>query len=120
MIRKAENSEFLALEGSKNDLVRVKLVEGIIEVIAKESEVDKLRREVELLSEIHSCSRYDSEKPSKYVVRISSALERYINQTGIIDPKVSRQLATLMIQNANLTADTLTSIIFQLSNMYQN
>lgn len=87
----------------------------MIDVIVKDTSTDKLRKQADLLDKIHNFSRGRSQKPSDYVVASNSALHRYIKDSGTTDEKTSEPFATLMMKNAHLPADTLNTVIFQLS-----
>lgn len=115
MLKQAEVGGKFCIDGHENDPNRTKLVEEVLSVIAKETPTDKLRKEVDLLDTIHKCSRANGQTPSEYVVAFNGALARYVNETGAVDEKTSRQFSTLMIKNACLPADTLNSLMFQLS-----
>ena len=115
MLRKAELLGNVCLEGHENDPKRVKLVEEVLSVIAKESPSEKVRHEVELLTEIHKCERMSTEDTSEYANRFNGAVARYANHMGGMNHTDNRQFAVMMVRNAMLSSDTLNALTFQLT-----
>lgn len=120
LLQKAGNSGLLCLDGSEDVPKRSKLTEQTLKVIAKESETDHIKKEVELLSEIPTVQRNTGETPSKYVVRFNRVIAKYANHSGVIGYKDNRQFAILMLKNANLSPDTINSVMFQLTILYKS
>ena len=115
LLNQAEKSGELVLDGQQDDVSRNKMVEKILNTIAKDTPTEKVKREVDLLTEIQSCQRTSDESPSTFAVRFSSAVAAYANQTVELNENTSRQFAVLMLRNANLSPDTLNSLLFQLT-----
>lgn len=111
----AEASGKLLLDGSSTDPTRTELVEVILEIIAKDLPTETVQREVSLLRDIHSCIRKSDETPTCYANRFYSLVARYSIQTGDLDKSINRQFAVLMIENARLSNDTRSSLIFKLT-----
>lgn len=117
LLTRAENSGKLSLRGSDEDPSRTNLFESIIEIITRDAPSEMIKREIDLLTEIYSCTRTNGEKPLMYATRFSSTLTQYINVTGPTDDRSSHQFAALLLQNSNLTPDTFNSVMFQISAM---
>lgn len=60
--------------------------------------------------------RENNEEADNFVTRFTTAVTSYVNQTTPLSNATSRQLAILMLRNANLSPDSMNSIIFQLTN----
>lgn len=115
MLQEAELVGAICLEGRADDPKRIKLVDEVLAVIAKETASEKVRKEVELLTEIHKCERRQNEDTSEFANRFTGAVARYANHMGGMSSKDSRQFAVLMVRNAMLSADTLNALTFQLT-----
>lgn len=98
LLRQAELLEVLNLEG-KNDIASLmNLIKNIISVLAKDSPVDHLRKEVELFNAAHNCYRKDGQLLLDFAAAYVGAFACYVRQLGPVDSKGSRQIATLMIK----------------------
>lgn len=83
LLEKAGMPGIIRLEGQDDDNYCTGLVENIIKVITEETTADQLRREVELLADIHNCTRKDEESSSNIAVRFNGTLARYNNQSFV-------------------------------------
>lgn len=61
LLNRAERCEDLSLCASTDDHTKEKLIESILNFIAKESPTAAVRREVDMLTEIYSCQRRQDE-----------------------------------------------------------
>ena len=89
-------------------------METIISVIAKDSPTEKVRQELDMLTDVHTCIRKGDEQPADFVSRFKGAVARYVNHTAGIDESTSRQFAVMLIRNAQLTADNANTVSLQL------
>lgn len=105
----------VCLEGRPTDSESMGVVEKIISIIARGTSTEILRREADLLRAIHTCVRHEHETPSSFVNCLSGAVAQYAIQTGEFGKSMGRQLAVPMIDNARLSDDTRSSLIFKLT-----
>lgn len=68
-----------------------------------------------MLSDIHSCKRDAHEDSETYANKFEARVSKYGHQKNTRSPLDDQQWALLLLQNANLTADTRNSITFQLT-----
>lgn len=116
-LRAAETEGKLKLSGMDNDADRKALIEAIINTIARETPNEKIQREVTLLTDIHKCRRSPKETAEAYACRFESNVAKYVHQKSVRSARDDQQWALLMIQNANLSADTYNALTFQLTTM---
>lgn len=88
---------------SVKDPKRTKLIEQIINLIAKDIVYERNGRKVEILSAIHSCERNEEETSSDFLSRFKSLISRYAVQISTIDEEKSSQFALLLVRNARLS-----------------
>lgn len=111
-LKEAEHSGRLSIDSYQNDPSGIILVENILEVIAIDSASWSVKREVDLLTNIYTSTRQEFEPADDFVVKFTSAVTSYANQTLPLNGPTNRQLAILMLRNAKLSPDTMNSIIF--------
>jgi len=86
LITKAITTGSVKLEGENTDPEREQLVEHIISTIAKDSPTERVRREVDMLTDIQNCQRTSTEQTLTFATRFNSVVAQYINQTtGLTD-----------------------------------
>lgn len=68
-----------------------------------------------LLTAIHNCSGKEDETFPAFVTRFMGTVARYKNHTAGVSDGTSRQVAILMLRDVHLTADTMNSLLFQLT-----
>lgn len=90
-----------------------KLVEKIIDTIARDPPTEKISCKVRMLGEKNSCKRMKNLIKSKFSSCFEGAVATYINQSGSTEHRDGKQLATLAIKNDDLTADTTSAINFE-------
>lgn len=115
MLQPADSEGLILLYGEDYDHRREKLVEKIIDIIARESSTELIKTEVDVVTEVHFCERWKGETASEFVNRFNGALARYTNQAGSQSELPDLQFATLLIRNAKMSPDTTKSIVFQLT-----
>lgn len=114
-LRAAETGGILNLKGEIDDPDRSHLISQILSTIAAESASEKIQREVTMLNNIHQCNRHKNETPETFANRFDAKVAEYVHQRSDKHSSNDQQWALLMLQNANLTPDTLNSITFQLT-----
>lgn len=119
LLSQAERAGKISLMGSGDATDAKRVIEGIISVIAQDSATERVNRELQLVTDIHKCTRNHEESPSVFDNRFNGAVARYVNHTSRMDNNTSRMFAIMLVRNANLTADTATSVSLQLSVMAQ-
>lgn len=118
LLKLNEKSGSLNMVGDADDATRTKLMESIIDTIAKDSPNEAAVREVELILDIQMCQRTDTETVPTFVNRYKGAVARYINQTAEFNVFADRQFAIIMMRNASLTSHTMNPIAFQLTSNF--
>lgn len=114
-LRAEETENRLILKGSSDDPNRVALIEKLLTAIAYETPSERIQREVAMLTDIHGCKRDEYEDTESYANKFEALVAKYVHQKNRRSPSDDQQWALLLLQNANLTADTLNSITFQLT-----
>lgn len=114
-LRAEETEKRMNLKGDVSDPNRSKLLEKILETIAHETASERIQREVALLNDIHQCKREKNEDPGMYANKFEARIAKYVHQKNTRSPSDDQQWALLLLQNADLTADTRNSITFQLT-----
>eukprot|EP00171_Calliarthron_tuberculosum_P000009 IDg9t1 len=95
-----------------------KVVEEILEVIAKESQVIVFTRLAKAYSIIGSTKRASNQDLLEYAEIFKGLAFKYLTMTHASDSSVtSEQLAHLMISNSNLAADMQASALMRLSSV---
>lgn len=115
LLKQKENSGKLNMDGETEDKNRSKLMESIIETIAKDTPNEAVMREVELLSNIQLCQRNNTETVPEFVGRYKGAVARYVNQTAELTEFANRQFAIIMLRNAKLASNTMNTVTFQIT-----
>lgn len=115
LLSQNESSGALDMEGKAEDETRVKLVDAIIDTIAKDTLNEAVVREVEFLSNIQLFQRGNTETVPTFVNRYKNAIARYVNQTSQLSEFENRQFAIIMLRNTNLSSNTMNTVTFQLT-----
>lgn len=84
LLRKAENSSELNLDSDEDDENKSDVVEAILKILAMDGPTEKIRRQVDLLTNIQSCTRRTGETTTHYAARFNGAVAQYANDTGTI------------------------------------
>lgn len=111
----AEAFGTLRLDNEAKDPSRSSLVETVIDIIAKDLPTEIVQREVDLLRNIHLCTQKHDVAPATFANGVSSMVARYSVRIRELDGFNDRQFAVLIIQNANLSNDTRSSLIFMIT-----
>lgn len=120
LLSQAESTGRLCLAGEEDDPIRENIVNGIINVIARDSPAEKINRELGLLTDVHTCVRGAGEEAAVYANRFNGAVARYVNHTNSMDGNTSHQFAAMLIRNARLSLDTTNSVSLQIVMMAHN
>lgn len=115
LLKQMEKAGKLNMDGAESDATRSKLIESIIDTIAKDTPNESVMREVDFLSAIQSCIRNEGESVPKFVNRFKGTVARYVNQTAELNAFANRQFAILILRNAKLSPGTMNSVTFQLT-----
>ena len=115
VLARAEKSGAVNLEGRDDDITQQGIVQEIINIIAKDTPSERVRREVELLSNIQTCVRSELQTPEQFANRFNAAVARFSNQTDTLTSRESKLFAVLLIRNAKLTSDSLNALTLQLT-----
>ena len=87
-----------------------KLVEGIIDTIAKDADHEILESRVTMLNSIPQCVRADGEKYSSFAARFNSKVSIYINAHKTLSVDEEETFELLLISNARLNSSDLNSL----------
>lgn len=101
----------MILYGHSSNEERLKMVESILNAIAKDSAVEKFRREVDLLTQIQNSRKEDGENTAGFTARFTAAVATYSNQNSLLTAYTSRQFAILMLRDAGLSPDIMNSLL---------
>ena len=110
LLTQAECTGRLNLCGGHDDPTSEKVINGSLQVIARDTTAERVNRELQLLSEVHDCVRIDGEAACDFATRFNGSVARYVNHTNILDGNTSRQFAAMLIRNARFSADTTNSV----------
>lgn len=89
---------------------------AILSVIAKDTASERIRIEVELLTDIISCTLGPTEIPADFANMYMSTVARCANHNGMLPDSAHRQFSVLLLRNAVLSPDTINALTFQLTN----
>lgn len=117
MIRQAERSGRLFMEKIDYTERYKTMVEKVISFIEKDTPTEFVFREVDMLTEIHSCVKKPHETTAKFANRFNETVARYAVHSGELDAGMDRQLAVLMLKNFKLTIHTMNALTFKLTIM---
>lgn len=120
LLSQAQKAGKINLAGEHCDDDRSRLIESIISVIARDSPTEKVRQELDLLTDVHNCVRERNEQRKDFVNRFQGAVARYFNYTASISDSTSRQFAVILSRNSHLTADTANAVNLQLAMLSQS
>lgn len=112
MIKQAEKKKVLALKGDEEDTIRKVLIEEIINFTSKKSPEDAF---IDVLSQIIAWVCKKDENLNEYANRFSGEVERYVKLKYTLTTAKRRQFAFMLLQNAVLPADTMNTIMYQLT-----
>lgn len=91
-LRAEETEKRLNLKGGSEDDDRDKMIDGIIVAIAHETSSERMR-EVNLVSEIHSCHFGANEATAVYANRFEVIVAKYIHQKNVGRDEYDQQWA---------------------------
>lgn len=74
----------LSFEEQENESKYEEMILSILNTIAKDKSTEKIRREVDLLTNIQTCKRNFNETPSSFAVRFNIAVATYTNHTSAL------------------------------------
>ena len=95
--------------------VQFKLVEKIVQLVAKDSPTDGIRRLVRVSQDIHQCIRGKNEKPHIFARKFQGAAKQYLNMCSAAQGATeSQNFAILLLENAKLQSATFNNIVTQL------
>lgn len=114
ILRQAEVNGRLNLSGRDTDPSIVISTSTIIKPIAKDSANERIQNELDCLENVYDCRRNDGESLNSYVNRFRGNVARFSIRACRISEKTSRHFGMLMIKNADLSPDTLSSFTLQL------
>lgn len=88
------------------------VVEKIIDLVAKDSVTDGVRRLVKMTQNVHGCRREKSETFEAYAERFRGLAQMYLNHCRSRDTNQdSQNFAMLLLENARLTTSTFNNIV---------
>lgn len=118
-IEQAIAADLINLEGdddeSENTTKQLHLVQDIVNLVAKDSPTDGIRRLVQMMRQVFNCSRKNGEAPSLFARRFQALALDYLNHcdTATIQQD-SQNFAMLLLENAKIPASVYSSIITRL------
>lgn len=115
LLKQKQKGGMLNMDGEKDDENRSKMVEVIIDTIARDTPNEAVVREVDLLSNIQQCQRSGTETVPDFVCRYRSAIAKYVNQTAELNGFADRQFAIIMLRKAKISSNTMNTVVFQLT-----
>lgn len=112
-MRAEETEKRLLLKGCTTDPDQTQLIAKVMNTIAHETPSEKIQREVNILNDIHQCKSGSNETTESYANKLE--VEKYVHHTNKITTTDDQKSAMLLIQDANLSPDTLNSVTFPLT-----
>lgn len=92
-------------------------MEKIIAFITQDKTIESVRREVDMLTDIHKYVSGDDETPAKFASRLKGEVVRYSIKCGDVDRKMDRKLTVLVLRSSKLTSDTRNGLTLKLYDM---
>ncbi|PXF46073.1 hypothetical protein BWQ96_04173 [Gracilariopsis chorda] len=94
---------------------QVGIVNEIIDLVAKDSPTDGIRRLVQMMRNVFNCTRKNGESPAIFARRYQAAALDYLNHcdTGTIQQD-SQNFAMILLENAKIPASVYSSVITRL------
>lgn len=90
-------------------------IETIIEIVAKDSVTDSIRRLVQMMRDIYTCKRKTGETPAAFSRRFQGLALKYLNHCGSTSTENdSQNFAMLLLENSNIPSSVYSSIVTQL------
>lgn len=117
-LRAAEIENWISLKGYEDGPLRTKIIDQILGTIVHESPTEKIQRDVPLLKEIYQCKRTTNETMAMYANKFDSNVAAYIQQYKTRSPSEDQNCALLILRKTRLTADSINSLIFQLTTIF--
>lgn len=111
------NTDDDAEEISTNAMARIQFecVDDIVNLVAKDTPTDGIRRLVKISQGIHKCVRINCEKPHAFARRFQGMAKQYLNMSNSANgEKESQNFAILLLENAQLPSSTFNNIVTQL------
>ena len=110
------------LEGDDNEVEnankQINIVTSIIELVAKDSPTDGIRRLVQMMREVFSCTRKTGESPALFARRFQALALDYLNHCDTATIQQDNQnFAMLLLENSKISASVYSSIITRLVSM---
>lgn len=95
--------------------VQHEAVEAIIQIVAKDSVTDSIRRLVQMMRDIYACRRKATETPETFSRRFQGLALKYLNHcSSSSTEKDSQNFAMLLLENADIPSTVYSSIVTQL------
>ena len=89
-------------------------IETIIEIVAKDSVTDSIRRLVQMMRDIYTCKRKNEETPAAFARRFQGLVFKYLNHCGSTSTENgSQNFAMLLLENSNIPSSVYSFIVTQ-------
>lgn len=88
------------------------MISDIVEAIGEDSSTKKVRREVNLLTEIQVCQRILDERTSDITACYNTTISGYTNHIQSLDAICKGQFDILMLRTTNLSPETMNDSLF--------
>ena len=104
------------LDGRKfDDHDHIECVENILNIVAKETTTDRVKRLIRMTKEVHDCRRAKKESFAEYAVRFEGLARAYLSiAKARSDSQGEQNFAIIAIENANLPIATYNAVISNL------
>ena len=105
-------------DATENANKQLDIVNSIIELVAKDSPTDGIRRLVQMMRQVFTCTRNNGESPAMFARRFQALALDYLNHcdTATIQQD-SQNFAMLLLENSKISASVYSSIITRLVSM---
>ena len=89
-----------------------KRVDEIVNLVAKDTPTDGIRRLVRISQDIHKCARVNTEKLHAFARTFQGLAKQYLNMSSSTDgERHSQNFAVLLLENSKLPSSTFNNIV---------
>ena len=121
-VEQAITAGVITLDEEDNDdeqpTKQINIVKDIIDLVAKDSPTDGIRRLVQMMRNVFNCTRKNGEQPAVFARRYQATALDYLNHcdTATIQQD-SQNFAMMLLENARIPASVYSSVITRLVSM---
>lgn len=120
VLTRAEKNGTLNLERDDKHDDRSQLINKNLDIIAEDSQHDRITREIKLMKELIEYERKPDEKISSFIIGFNTVVSLYTNNIGTFSSKMTIQCVSLLFKNQQTCKRQLPRCHLPMESIYRN